>query len=812
MRPLLTTVLALTVSAASFAQPPVGSATPHGGLHGPAPALALPTPDAYTVAYPQYLWPKVAGIATVYYVIDPASDPNATPSIQAAIAQFNADFPGVIQWVAWTAPAGPNYVDINLNAGDTTGICEANEGYAAIPAQPMTGSTRCNVGTLLHEMGHVIGLWHEHSRPDRNSYVTVNYANVIKGSWGNFLIASDDQQVLGPYDYASVMEYVPYAFTRNGQPVIESIPAGIPLAGYSGIPAQPVSGGAAQPAFDYSAGDKETILRLYGAAPTRVTVTSNPIGLSVIVDGVTVTTPQTYAWPLWSSHTLDVPAGVQMLSGYVVNSNPAVAATYYYSYGRWNDSTAQSHVITVTPGNGSPTFPTTAPQLATYAANFIELVPYTAAIYPSATGQVAVSPQPQTYSGSASSFLVARSEATLTATPNAGWSFYEFNNSPFWLPGGLGANPKTFNVPDTGNAVNLTAEFSNTPVFTVDVQPETFSSNLYAYVDGQYTATPRNFSALYDPTWTTGSTHTLAVDAAEYPYSVNSRYQFTKWSDGGAASHTTAALPAAGKAFIATVQPQFRPANNFNYPPCGGSAQVSPASPTGDGFYPTGQKLSLTETPDGGWTFAGWSYDAKGTTTPYSLTAKDETLAFANFNTVATPLALTSLKPASGTAGGKAFNMTLTGTGFTSTSVVYANGQYRTPSSVTATKIIIPITAADVANAGAFQVYVENFPSGWNGCAVFGYQTFLVAGKGAPVATPTLSLKAGTYTGAQTVSIADLTPSATIYYTTDGTNPSTSSAVYNAPITVGSSETVKANATLTGYQKSATASAKYTIK
>ncbi len=814
MRCLLMLSLVLAVSAASMASaaPGANHAAPRAGARGPAPALALPAPDAYTVAYPQYLWPKVAGIATVYYVIDAASDPNATPNVQAAIAKFNADFAGVIQWVPWTAQAGPNYVDINLSAADTTGICEAAEGYAAVPAQPMTGSTSCNVGTLLHEMGHVIGLWHEHSRPDRNNYVSVNYANVIKGSWGNFLIASDDQQILGPYDYASVMQYVPYAFTRNGQPVIESIPAGIPLAGYSGVPAQPVSGGAAQPNFDYSAGDKETILRLYGAPPGKVTVTSNPVGLSVIVDGVTVTTPQTYAWPLWSSHTLGVPAGVQLLSGYVVNSNPAVAATYYYTYGRWNDSTAQSHTITVAPGNGSPTFPTTAPQLATYSANFVELVPYAAAVYPAATGSVTVSPQPQTYSGSSDSFLVARSQATLTATADTGWSFYEFNNSPFWLPGGLGANPKTFNVPDTGNPVNLTAEFSNTPVFTVNVVPQTYSSGLYAYVDGQYTATPRNFSAFYDTSWTKGSTHTLAVDATEYPYSVNSRYQFTKWSDGGAVSHTTAALPAAAKSFIATVQPQFRPANNFDYPPCGGSATVSPASPTGDGFYPTGQTLSLSETPDSGWTFAGWSYDATGTANPDSLLAKDETLVFANFNTVATPLALTSLKPAAGTAGGKAFNMTLTGTGFTSNTVVWANGQYRAPSSVTATRIVIPMTAADLASAGAFQVYVENYPSGWNGCAVFGYQTFVVAGRGAPVATPAFSLKAGTYTGAQTLSISDLTPSATIYYTTDGTNPSTSSAVYTTPITVGSTETVKAIATATGYQKSTTASAKYTIK
>lgn len=115
----------------------------------------------------------------------------------------------------------------------------------------MTGSTLCTVGTLLHEMGHVIGLWHEQSRADRGAYVTVSYANVIKGSWGNFLSNTNDEQILAPYDYASVMHYLPYAFSANGLAVIETIPAGIPLAGYEGVPAQFVeSDEAAVPLFD----------------------------------------------------------------------------------------------------------------------------------------------------------------------------------------------------------------------------------------------------------------------------------------------------------------------------------------------------------------------------------------------------------------------------------------------------------------------------------------------------------------------------------------------------------------------------------
>jgi beta-glucanase (GH16 family) len=80
-----------------------------------------------------------------------------------------------------------------------------------------------------------------------------------------------------------------------------------------------------------------------------------------------------------------------------------------------------------------------------------------------------------------------------------------------------------------------------------------------------------------------------------------------------------------------------------------------------------------------------------------------------------------------------------------------------------------------------------------------------------PAAAPVFSIAAGNYTAAQTVKITDATAGATIYYTTNGAAPTTSSTKYTAPISVAATETLSAMATATGHSASPVASAAYTI-
>jgi len=79
------------------------------------------------------------------------------------------------------------------------------------------------------------------------------------------------------------------------------------------------------------------------------------------------------------------------------------------------------------------------------------------------------------------------------------------------------------------------------------------------------------------------------------------------------------------------------------------------------------------------------------------------------------------------------------------------------------------------------------------------------------VSTPTFSPSPGTYTSAQDVSISCSTSSATIYYTTNGTEPTESSPVYSSSVHIASTTTLKARAYKSGWNPSVIASGVYEI-
>ena len=77
------------------------------------------------------------------------------------------------------------------------------------------------------------------------------------------------------------------------------------------------------------------------------------------------------------------------------------------------------------------------------------------------------------------------------------------------------------------------------------------------------------------------------------------------------------------------------------------------------------------------------------------------------------------------------------------------------------------------------------------------------------VATPTFDPGGGNYTLPQLVSIATTTPGTTIYYTTNGSTPTTASTQYTGPILLLTDTTLKAIAVKSGWTQSAVATAFY---
>ncbi|XP_022087408.1 protein SpAN-like [Acanthaster planci] len=75
-------------------------------------------------------------------------------------------------------------------------------------------------GTIAHEIGHTVGWWHEHSRIDRNEYVTLRPENIQDGEEKQFV--QHDSETFGiPYDVESIMHYASTYFSKNGKLTIE---------------------------------------------------------------------------------------------------------------------------------------------------------------------------------------------------------------------------------------------------------------------------------------------------------------------------------------------------------------------------------------------------------------------------------------------------------------------------------------------------------------------------------------------------------------------------------------------------------------
>jgi hypothetical protein len=188
----------------------------------------------------QYRWPN----RTIPYTIDP--DVPKPERVTKAIAIWEANTS--IRFVRRTAEE------------DFVQVIRDNRGCAS-PVGRQGGRQMlylgdfCSLGNAIHELGHTIGLWHEHCRNDRDQHIAIALDKVKPSARFNFETRFEETVDLGSYDFESIMHYPVDAFAVvAGTTTIKpkaSLPAGVKVGQRDHL----------------SAGDIASIEQLYAGIP-----------------------------------------------------------------------------------------------------------------------------------------------------------------------------------------------------------------------------------------------------------------------------------------------------------------------------------------------------------------------------------------------------------------------------------------------------------------------------------------------------------------------------------------------------------------
>jgi|GEM_PF-5064612 len=111
-----------------------------------------------------------------------------------------------------------NFVLIRPGTG-----CSASLGFAE-GKRSMTLASGCSLGSVKHEFLHNLGALHEHTRFDRDDFITVEFDKIRAGKEHNFRKSEILSNDVGDYDFSSVMHYSSRGFSTDGSNTINVKP------------------------------------------------------------------------------------------------------------------------------------------------------------------------------------------------------------------------------------------------------------------------------------------------------------------------------------------------------------------------------------------------------------------------------------------------------------------------------------------------------------------------------------------------------------------------------------------------------------
>ncbi|KAG8189143.1 hypothetical protein JTE90_018437 [Oedothorax gibbosus] len=144
----------------------------------------------------------------VPYVLD-SSVAGYSNVIQAAIQDYHTKT--CVRFTPRTFES--NYIRLFAGQG-----CYSNVGMIG-GQQPVSLGQGCMFkGTIVHELGHAIGFFHEQNRSDRDNYLTIYWANIQQGMDTQFFLLKPHENLLiTAFDYNSIMLYGNTAFSKDGR-------------------------------------------------------------------------------------------------------------------------------------------------------------------------------------------------------------------------------------------------------------------------------------------------------------------------------------------------------------------------------------------------------------------------------------------------------------------------------------------------------------------------------------------------------------------------------------------------------------------